>query len=162
MLFVLLYPTFITCINSLYSLFPDPPKRARHVFWVNGTFFFFFSFTLKLKTGIHCDVASLHCHKTTITFAYHCVSVWGVVLFGLSFSFLIISFVIRIWKLPDGCFVEGSLWKCLKKWSNLWHNYNPCAAMFLIELTLLLTSMDCNNTPYFPVSVVCKWSRRRI
>lgn len=35
----------------------------------------FFFLSLKLKTGINCDVASLHCHKTTVNVTYHCISV---------------------------------------------------------------------------------------
>lgn len=75
MLFVLLYPTFITYINSLYSFFLTHPKGQICLLsqWdVCG----FFSPSLKLQTGINWDVASLHCHKTTVTFTYHCRSVW--------------------------------------------------------------------------------------
>lgn len=39
--FVLLYPTFITYINSLYSLFWPTQQGILYVFWVNEIFFFF-------------------------------------------------------------------------------------------------------------------------
>lgn len=65
-------------ILILSTAFSWPNQRARYVFWVNRTFFLFvfFSPSLKLKTGIDWDAVSLHCHKTTVTFTYHCRSVW--------------------------------------------------------------------------------------
>lgn len=61
-------------ILILSTAFSWPTQRDTYVFWGNGIFFYFPS--LKLKTGVNCDVASLHCHKTTIKFTYHRISVW--------------------------------------------------------------------------------------
>lgn len=68
--FVLLYPTFITYINSLYRLFWPTQQSSlcllsRWDFFINLT-----------KTDINRDVASLHWHKTTTNFTYYCISAW--------------------------------------------------------------------------------------
>lgn len=58
------------------AFFLTHPKGQKCLLSQWDVFCFFFSPSLKLKTGINWDVPSLHCHKTTVTFTYHCRSVW--------------------------------------------------------------------------------------
>lgn len=68
--FVLLYPTFITYINSRYRLF-WPTQQS--ILCPLGRWDFFPPST---KTDVNRDVASLHWHKTTTNFTYYCISAW--------------------------------------------------------------------------------------
>lgn len=91
------------------------------------------------------------------------IKLWEVVFFFLSFltNKYRISFVAAF-----GSCQAAALWKevCECAWRSgrtSGKKYNPCVAMFSIKLTILLTFINHNNTPYFPASVVCNWSKRR-